>query len=137
MVPLMALILLAGLWRLTNVGESRDVPLDGVSVVLSAFAFGGLVYGLSSIEKMLTGGAWTEILISLVGVVALIVFIRRQQRLSLDDRALMDLRPFRIRNFTLAVIILLISFGLMLGMVTVLPIYLQTCLLYTSPSPRD
>lgn len=128
MVPLMALILLAGLWRLTNVGESRDVPLDGFSVVLSAFAFGGLVYGLSSIEKMLTGGAWTEILISIVGVVALIVFIRRQQRLSLDDRALMDLRPFRIRNFTLAVIILLISFGLMLGMVTVLPIYLQTTL---------
>ena len=128
MVPLMVLILLAGLWRLTNVGESRDVPLDGISVVLSACAFGGLVYGLSSIEKMLSCGAWIEIIVSIVGVVALVAFIRRQQRLSLDDRALMDLRPFRVRNFTLAVIILLISFGLMLGMVTVLPIYLQTTL---------
>lgn len=128
MVPLMALILVAGLWRLSNVGASREVPLDGLSVVLSAVAFGGLVYGLSSIEKMLNGGAWVEMAVSIIGAVGLILFILRQRRLALDDRALMDLRPFRVRNFTLAVIILLVSFGLMLGMVTVLPIYLQTTL---------
>ncbi|OFQ57500.1 MDR family MFS transporter [Corynebacterium sp. HMSC074H12] len=128
MVPLIALILVAGLWRLDNVGENRDTPLDGLSVVLSAFAFGGLIYGLSSIEKMLQGDGWVDIAVTVVGVIALVVFIRRQRRLALEDRALMDLRPFRVRNFTLAVIILLLSFGLMLGMVTVLPIYLQTTL---------
>ena len=52
MLPLMVLILLAGLWRLSNVGENRDTPLDVASVILSALAFGGLVYGLSSIEKL-------------------------------------------------------------------------------------
>ncbi|MEM5986477.1 MDR family MFS transporter [Corynebacterium hesseae] len=128
MVPLIALILVAGLWRLSDVGENRDTPLDGPSVLLSACAFGGLVYGLSSIEKMLQGGAWVDITVTVVGVIALIVFIRRQRRLALEDRALMDMRPFRVRNFTLAVLILVLSFGLMLGMVTVLPIYLQTTL---------
>lgn len=128
MVPLIALILIAGLWRLDNVGENRDTPLDGLSVILSAFAFGGLIYGLSSMEKILQGDGWVDIAVPVVGVIALAVFIRRQQRLALEDRALMDLRPFRVRNFTLAVIILLLSFGLMLGMVTVLPIYLQTTL---------
>ncbi|KKO81440.1 MFS transporter permease [Corynebacterium minutissimum] len=128
MVPLIALILIAGLWRLDNVGENRDTPLDGLSVVLSAFAFGGLIYGLSSMEKILQGEGWVDIAVTVVGVIALAVFIRRQRRLALEDRALMDLRPFRVRNFTLAVIILLLSFGLMLGMVTVLPIYLQTTL---------
>lgn len=128
MAPLIGLILVAGLWRLDNVGENRDTPLDGLSVILSAFAFGGLIYGLSSIEKMLQGDGWVDIAVTVVGVIALVVFIRRQRRLALEDRALMDLRPFRVRNFTLAVIILLLSFGLMLGMVTVLPIYLQTTL---------
>ena len=128
MVPLIALILIAGLWRLDNVGENRDTPLDGLSVILSALAFGGLIYGLSSMEKILQGDGWVDIAVTVVGVIALAVFIRRQRRLALEDRALMDLRPFRVRNFTLAVIILLLSFGLMLGMVTVLPIYLQTTL---------
>lgn len=128
MLPLMVLILLAGLWRLSNVGENRDTPLDALSVILSAFAFGGLVYGLSSIEKMLEGGAVVEIAVTVVGAVALVIFVLRQQRLARDDRALMDLRPFLVRNFTLAVLVMLLSFGLMLGMVTVLPIYLQTTL---------
>ena len=128
MLPLMVLILLAGLWRLSNVGENRDTPLDVLSVLLSALAFGGLVYGLSSIEKMLEGGAVVEIAVTIVGAVALVLFVLRQQRLARDDRALMDLRPFLVRNFTLAVLVLLLSFGLMLGMVTVLPIYLQTTL---------
>lgn len=128
MLPLMVLILLAGLWRLSNVGENRDTPLDVLSVLLSALAFGGLVYGLSSIEKMLEGGAVVEIAVTIVGAVALVLFVLRQQRLARDDRALMDLRPFLVRNFTLAVLVMLLSFGLMLGMVTVLPIYLQTTL---------
>ena len=43
-------IALGSLWlgwrRIENVTTPRDAPLDIASVVLSAFAFGGLVYGL-------------------------------------------------------------------------------------------
>lgn len=122
MVPLVAFILFAGAIKLVNVGENRNTPLDPFSVVLSVLAFGGLVYGLSSIEKMLEGKGMVEIIVSVVGVVALIIFTRRQMSLAKDNRALLDLRPFRVRNYTIAVAIMLISFGLMLGLVTVLPI---------------
>src|SRR5688572_7475706 len=44
-------IALGGLWlgwrRIENVTTPRDAPLDFASVVLSAFAFGGSVYGVS------------------------------------------------------------------------------------------
>lgn len=128
MVPLVGIATLLGYLKLANVGESRDTPLDFLSVALSVVAFGGLVYGLSSIEKMLEGRGLVEILAAMCGVLALVIFTRRQVVLAKRGRALLDLRPFGVRNYTLAVVIMLVSFGLMLGSVTVLPIFLQTSL---------
>lgn len=128
MVPLVVLILVFGLIKLPNVGEQRTIPLDFLSVVLSVLAFGGLVYGLSSINAILKGEGTTEIIITVVGLISLIIFVRRQNALAKDNRALMDLSPFRVRNYRFAIAIMLLSFGMMLGTVTVLPIYLQTSL---------
>lgn len=128
MVPLVAIAAALGYFKLVNVGENRDTPLDFLSVFLSAVAFGGLVYGLSSIERMLEGRGVIEIAASICGAVALVVFTRRQIVLAKQGRALLDLRPFQVRNYTIAVVIMLLSFGLMLGSVTVLPIFLQTSL---------
>lgn len=128
MVPLVVLLLVFGLIKLPNVGEQRTIPLDVLSVVLSVLAFGGLVYGLSSINAILKGEGTTEIIITVVGLISLIIFVRRQNALAKDNQALMDLRPFRVRNYTFAIAIMLLSFGMMLGTVTVLPIYLQTSL---------
>ncbi|QCB29237.1 putative multidrug resistance protein EmrY [Corynebacterium endometrii] len=128
MVPLVALIGIAGLIKLRNVGENRETPLDFLSVVLSVLAFGGLVFGLSSIETILAGDGMLQIIISVVGAVSLVIFVKRQQSLAKAGRALLDLRPFKIRNYTMAVAGLLVSFGLLLGAATVLPIYLQTSL---------
>lgn len=128
MVPLLVMVLAAGLKLLANVGEHRDTPLDVASVILSALAFGGLVYALSSMEKAVEGAATLPLIVGIVGVVALVVFVRRQNRLARDNRALLDFSPFKVRNYTLAVAVMLLSFGLMLGSVTVLPIYLQSAL---------
>ncbi|WP_246389060.1 MDR family MFS transporter [Corynebacterium incognita] len=128
MLPLGLLILALGVAKLPNVGETRETPLDVPSVVLSVFAFGGLVYGLSSIEQMLAGNATVPVVVTVVGVVSLVFFVRRQLALAKDSRALLDLRPFTIRNYTIAVVIMLLAMGLLLGSVTVLPIYLQTSL---------
>lgn len=128
MVPLLVVILAAGLKLLANVGEHRDTPLDVPSVILSALAFGGLVYALSSMEKAMEGAATLPLIVGIVGVVALVVFVRRQNRLARENRALLDFSPFKVRNYTLAVAVMLLSFGLMLGSVTVLPIYLQSAL---------
>lgn len=128
MVPLIALILIAGWFKLKNVGENRKVPLDILSFFLSAIAFGGLIYGLSSMESMLAGEGTVAITVAVIGAVSLVLFVLRQIKLGKENKAFLDLRPFTIRNFTLAVSVILISFGAMLGFATVLPIYLQTSL---------
>ena len=96
-----------------------------VSVVLSALGFGGLVYGLSTLGE---GGdaalpAWVPLVL---GVAALAVFVRRQTRLQRADRALLDLRTFRSRVFTMSTAVLAVSMMALFGTLIVLPIYLQT-----------
>lgn len=88
MVPLLGLICAAGYFRLVNVGDKRDTPLDFPSVVLSVIAFGGLVYAVSSLENMLEGDGLVDIVVLIVGLVALALFTRRQLRLAKDNRAL-------------------------------------------------
>ncbi|MFB6574849.1 MFS transporter [Kocuria palustris] len=82
MLPLVAASGLLGLARLRNVGTPRRLPLDVVSVVLSVLAFGGLIYGLSSIGQILAGGSAAVVALSVTGVgaVALVLFALRQIR---------------------------------------------------------
>ena len=128
MVPIAALCLLGGWFLLGNVSEPRNTPFDVVSVVLSALAFGGIVYGLSTIGSLIDGGSSAPVIALLVGVVFLALFIHRQLRLGRRGRALLDLRPFAVRTFAVAVIVVVMAMGMMLGTVMVLPIYLQTSL---------
>lgn len=131
LVPFVALAGLIGAWKLGNVGEIRDTPLDAASVVLSAFAFGGLVYALSSIGLIVAGGPRGTIALVAagVGLVALATFVLRQLRLAKKERALLDLRPLTVWNFTVALIGLLAVQAALLGLVATLPLYLQGALL--------
>ncbi|GAA2341427.1 DHA2 family efflux MFS transporter permease subunit [Saccharopolyspora halophila] len=107
--------------------ETRSVPLDLLSVLLSAIGFGGLLYGLSSIGESGGGGLvppWAPIV---VGAISLVVFVTRQLRLQRDDRALLDLRPFTHRPFVIALVLAVLLFMCLLGAAAVLlPLYLQT-----------
>lgn len=134
LVPLVAVAGLIGAWKLRNVGELRSTPLDVFSVILSAFAFGGLIYGLSSIGIIIDGGptATLAIVLSVIGVLGLGLFVWRQLRLSRQGRALLDLRPLRVRNYTLAITSLLFLHAALLGVVNTLPLYLQGALLTTA-----
>ena len=134
MVPLVAASGLMGVARLRNVGTARRLPLDVVSVLLSVLAFGGLIYGLSSIGQILAGGsaAVLALIVTAVGTVALVLFGRRQIRRARTGEALLDLRPLAVRGFTLPIIVLLILFGAMLGVMNTLPLYLQGSLLATA-----
>ena len=83
-------------------GSRRAMRIDVVSVVLSAFGFGGLVYGLSSFGQETAGPSATTWVAFVVGAVGLAAFVGRQLVLQRDDRALLDLRTFRFRTFTAA-----------------------------------
>ncbi|MGO3886247.1 MAG: DHA2 family efflux MFS transporter permease subunit [Mycetocola sp.] len=129
MLPIVVIVFVIGLVALRNTGPTRKLPLDVISVVLSAFAFGGIVYALANASEVVRG-EWVIPAVSLlVGAVALVLFVRRQRRLTAQsDSALLNLRPFGYGNFTLGVVILALGMATMLGTVVVLPLYLEGAL---------
>ncbi|KQB83174.1 MDR family MFS transporter [Corynebacterium oculi] len=131
MVPLVAVVLVCGLIFLRNIGETATTPLDVFSVLLSAVAFGSLIYALSSLGELFDPQSTLRgrvITLAVVGIAALVAFVLRQRALIPSGRALLDLRVFTLRDFTIPVSVLLMVFGALLGAVTILPLYLQTSL---------
>ncbi|WP_394281156.1 MDR family MFS transporter [Corynebacterium sp.] len=134
MVVLVAIAGLFGAWKLRDIGETKKAPLDAVSVVLSVFAFGGLVYGLSSIGEIVEGGegATIALTMSAVGVIGLALFVWRQISKGKKGEALLNLAPLKIRNFVIALIVIMLYQGVLLGASNMLPLYLQGALLTTA-----
>lgn len=119
-LPIALGALLLGAWRIQNVTTPRYAPLDYLSVVLSAMAFGGLVYGLSNVAE----AAWAIA----VGAVALVVFVFRQLSLQRADHALLDLRTFGAKTYSVAVVLMAIYMIALFGTLILLPIYMQDVL---------
>jgi DHA2 family lincomycin resistance protein-like MFS transporter len=129
-LPIALAALTLGLRRIVDVGESTSAPIDLPSVVLSALGFGGLVYGLSSVGQ--SAGSTSPVVVGVafaVGLVGLVAFVGRQLVLQRTDRALLDLRTFRSRTFTLAGVMMMLMTATLLGTTVLLPIYLQTVLM--------
>ncbi|WES64999.1 MDR family MFS transporter [Microbacter sp. GSS18] len=140
-LPIALLALLAGARWVVNLGETTHAPIDVLSVVLSAFGFGGLVFGLSQIGGAAGHGGETAseaaagavsavaLWVSLsVAAVALTLFVLRQRRLQRIDDALLDLRVFRSANFTLAIVHMLVMSIAFFGTITLLPLFMQSVL---------
>ncbi len=126
-LPIALGALAMGLRRIENVTTPRYAPLDLVSVVLSAFAFGGAVYGISAIGAASGSGLPAAVPLG-VGAAAMIAFVLRQLALQRRDGALLDLRTFGSRTFTLSVLLMSIMMMALFGTVILLPIYLQDVL---------
>ncbi len=128
-LPIAIFALVLGGMRVQNVTEKTNVPLDVLSVILSAFAFGGLVYGLSSIGEAIAGNTMVSPWIPIgVGAIALVTFILRQLTLQKREQAFLDLRTFRSRGFSVAIILMVVMMGALFGTVFLLPIYTQQVL---------
>jgi MFS transporter, DHA2 family, lincomycin resistance protein len=128
-LPIALLAIALGAVWVRNVTETRPARFDVLSVVLSALGFGGLIFGLSSIGESATGHAPVPVWIPIVaGVLALAGFVARQIALQKRDAALLDLRTFRSRSFSLAVVLVVVVFVALFGSVILLPLYLQQVL---------
>ena len=131
-LPIALVALVVGARWIHNLGETTHAPIDVLSIILSAFGFGGLVFGLSQIgghgpqsgaaETMSTT---TLIVAFVIGGASLLLFGIRQVRLQKEDDALLDLRVFRSRNFSLAIAQMAVLSMVFFGVLTVLPLYLQ------------
>ena len=123
-LPVAALVTAGGLRRLTDVGETHVSRIDWLSVVLSAFGFGGLVYGLSRIGESSPGAvpAWAWVA---GGAAVAAGFVLRQRWLTRRSEPLLDLRTLRHRTYALSLTLQSIAFLTMLGAMILLPLYLQ------------
>ncbi|MFN3340290.1 MAG: MDR family MFS transporter [Dietzia sp.] len=126
-LPIGVLALVAGATLIRNVTATRAIPLDILSGVLSAVGFAGLIFGLSSFGEAANDNAlvspWVPVA---VGVVALSVFVWRQ--LALKDYALLDVRAFTYRTFTVSLTLMLLSMMALFGTLILLPLYMQQVL---------
>lgn len=132
-LPIAITALWIGLRHLPEVGEREDSALDMVSVVLATIGFGGLVYALSSIgggghspdgapapDPVVNPG-----LAAGAALLALAVFVWRQQMLVRTGSPLMDLRTLRHRSFTGAFVTMCLGFAALISSLILLPMYLQ------------
>ena len=123
-VPIALVVLLAGFFLLSNVGELKNPKLDVPSVLLSTVAFGGMLYGFSSASS--AGFSSASVIVPIVvGVVALVAFVKRQRTL---DEPLLRLDTLRVPAFRTAAILVTLINASAAATNVILPIYLQTSL---------
>jgi len=128
-LPIALGALVLGALRLPDVTEPRHARVDVVSVMLSAVAFGGLVFGMSRIGEAANGGLEAVTLGALLaGAAGLTLFVARQLRLQRTDDALLDLRTFRSRTFAVGVALMAVMMMALFGVIIMLPIYAQDVL---------
>jgi DHA2 family lincomycin resistance protein-like MFS transporter len=126
-LPIAVLVTLFGYNKVRGEQERSTAGIDWLSVVISVFAFGGLIYGLSSFGDQARGTALVSPYLPLaVGIAAMIWFVRRQLKLAKHDRALLDLNVFRSRTYTLSAIVLLAICVSLFGLAILSPIFAQT-----------
>jgi DHA2 family lincomycin resistance protein-like MFS transporter len=131
-LPIALVALVLGLRRMVDIGEPSHTPIDLPSIVLSALGFGGLVYGLSTIGESAGGTSEVFVWVSFaVGIAGLLAFVARQLVLQRTDRALLDLRTFRSRTFTVATVMMMLMMATLLGAIILLPLYMQSVLMLT------
>ncbi|WP_251178271.1 MFS transporter [Adlercreutzia agrestimuris] len=116
------LCLLAGAVILRDIAKLTHPRLDAVSVGLISIALIGILYGISTI---LSGSIVGALIALVVGVVALIVFVRRQNTLA---EPLIDLRPLRIPVFAVGVTVNMLSLVTIFAMNIIVPTFMQSVL---------
>jgi DHA2 family lincomycin resistance protein-like MFS transporter len=128
-LPLAVAALILGAFLMKLPSETRSVPLDLFSVLLSALGFGGILYGFSTIGEAGGGAALPPWVPLVIGAVSLALFVSRQLSLQKRHAALLDLRPFTHRPFVISIILAALLFMSLLGAAAILlPLFLQTVL---------
>jgi EmrB/QacA subfamily drug resistance transporter len=121
-VPVGAVALVMGLRALPDIPASRAVgALDTLGIVLAPLAFASLSFGISESAHYGWTGAPTLTGIT-IGLVALTLFIWREMTFP---HPLLELRVFRSRDFTMAIVTQWAAFGAMFGSFFLIPLFLQ------------
>jgi EmrB/QacA subfamily drug resistance transporter len=121
-VPVAVVAVTLGLRALPNLGAQRAVgALDTLGALLAPLGFAAISYGIS--ESTTAGWTGTQTLAGLaVGAVALIAFAVRELT---ADAPLLELRVFRGRDFSLAIVTQWVGQAALFGALFLVPLFLQ------------
>lgn len=102
--------------------ENKPSKLEVISLILSSLGFGGLLIGVTNIGTYTIASPLTYIPI-LIGLISLVLFVIRQFKV---EDPLLDLRVFKVRNFTISIILICIVYMAMTSATMILSIYIQS-----------
>ncbi|UOQ87518.1 MDR family MFS transporter [Gracilibacillus salinarum] len=127
-LPIVIIAILVASKFVKNVTEQTNPKIDIISIVLSSFGFGGLLYGFSSISGG-HGGAEASsginvqaVAIVIAAAIILTIFIVRQLKIA---KPMLEFRVFKYPIFSLSLIITMIVLMALIGAETMLPLYMQ------------
>lgn len=121
-------LVIFGLKQIDNVSRISKPAIDVVSIILSTFGFGGLIFSLSTFaDKPFSS---PEVYLPfIVGFVAIVLFIIRQMKMA---QPMINLRVFKYPMFTLGTILLFIGMLLILSTAILLPMYIKGALMISA-----
>ncbi|MFI8931957.1 MFS transporter [Streptomyces sp. NPDC053474] len=119
-LPVMAVLVLVGVKLLPESKNPAPGPWDLISVALSLIGMIAVVYAIK--EAAAGGAGWEVLAAGVIGVAALTWFVRRQLTLQAP---LLDMRLFRNRGFSAAVLADLLTILGLSGLVFFLSQFLQ------------
>ncbi|WP_280770044.1 MDR family MFS transporter [Salipaludibacillus daqingensis] len=120
-LPLSLIMIVVAYFIMRNVTELKNPKVDPISIILSTFGFGGLLYGFTSAGNNGWGSPIT-IVVLIVAVIGVFAFIKRQMGMA---HPMLEFRVFKKRVFTVSVIITSIGFTGLIGLETLIPLYMQ------------
>lgn len=123
-LPIVILAIIIAAIYVRNVTERTYPKIDIISILLSSFGFGGLLYGFSSISGGSEGSAINGNALWIIGAAAIILslFIWRQMKMK---HPMLEFRVFKYPIFSISLIITMIVLMAMIGAETMLPLYMQ------------
>ncbi|WP_331000818.1 MDR family MFS transporter [Radiobacillus kanasensis] len=120
-LPIIIIDIIFAYLAMKNVTKQTFPKVDILSIILSTFGFGGLLYGFSRAGSI--GWGNSQVIIGLIiGMICLTAFIIRQFKLT---QPILEFRVFQYKTFTITTVIGMIVFMGLIGSETILPIYMQ------------
>lgn len=116
------LCLIAGAVILRDVAHLTHPHLDALSVALIGVALIGILYGVSTV---FSGSVVVAIVAAIIGIICLVLFVKRQGRLA---EPLINLEPLKVKAFALGVIVNMLSLLTIFAMNIIVPTFMQSVL---------
>lgn len=121
-LPIVIVTIIIAIFAVKNVTKLTYPKIDIVSIILSSFGFGGLLFGFSSAGE----DGWTSVKVLaciIGGAIILALFIIRQLRMKTP---MLNFRVFKFTTFSLSLVITMVVMVSLIGAETMLPLYMQT-----------